>query len=287
MSRIERFNGVLDQLPAALGAHDQTGSDLPQLNHIGDLNHAVEQAEAGIRDVVNHALRRESQQVMHAARRGRFQMIPTDTAVNQCSNVGAVDPHCLDGFVATLNALVAGQRSGRPEAAFANPRHVLQAAFRQAQPPVERLQATLDVVARHHFLGQRIAKRLNTDVLILHEGSVPRGTRRGDFCDEPFTLSVRCRSVKPEPPVSCVGGAERPGTALRALVAKEFSCRDLRHASAQHESACTSSCVVILRHRKIAGFACSWSTPPLHSRSLATHSRYAGNSIRIMCSATR
>ena len=76
---------VLDQLAAAFGADDDAGANLAQLDHVGDLDDAVEQAEAGVGDVVNHRLARQAEAVMHAAGGGRLEKIAADRAVNQCA----------------------------------------------------------------------------------------------------------------------------------------------------------------------------------------------------------
>ena len=76
--RIETFNGVLNQLPAIFRADDQRGLDLPQFNHACRLQHPVQYAQARVGHIVNHALCRQFERMMHATTGRWFQMVPAD-----------------------------------------------------------------------------------------------------------------------------------------------------------------------------------------------------------------
>lgn len=51
---VEQLDRIFHQFAATLGADDNAGTNLAQFNHVGDLNDAIQQAKAGVRDVVNH-----------------------------------------------------------------------------------------------------------------------------------------------------------------------------------------------------------------------------------------
>ena len=102
-----------DQLPAALRAHDQAGADLPQLDHVGHLEHAVEQSQAGVRHVVDGAFGRQAEPMMHAAGGGRLEEIAADGAVDQGADVPPVDAGGPNAFSAVSALLVLGQRARR------------------------------------------------------------------------------------------------------------------------------------------------------------------------------
>ena len=75
MIGVELLDRGLDQRPAALGADDHPGADLAQLDPVGHLDHAVKQTEARVGDVVEDALPGQSELVLHAGGRGRFEII--------------------------------------------------------------------------------------------------------------------------------------------------------------------------------------------------------------------
>ena len=47
--RVQQINGCIHQGTAVFGADDHAGANLPQLDHVGHLDHAVQQAETGVR----------------------------------------------------------------------------------------------------------------------------------------------------------------------------------------------------------------------------------------------
>ena len=100
MSALSWLMVVSTRVAAALGAHDQAGADLPQLDHVGHLDHAVEQPQAGVGDVVDHAVRGQAEAMMDAAGRGRLEEVAADRAVDQGADVPPVDPGGRDAFSA-------------------------------------------------------------------------------------------------------------------------------------------------------------------------------------------
>ena len=105
---VQPIDRRFDQLPAALAADDQAGADLPQLDHVGHGQHSVEDAQAGVREVEDLALRRQPQPVMHAAGGGRFEMIAADRGVDQRPDVAPIDARAASSSFAAFDALRLG-----------------------------------------------------------------------------------------------------------------------------------------------------------------------------------
>ena len=118
---VELGDGRLDQLAAALRADDHPGADLSQFDHIGHLERAVEQSQAGIRHVVDGTLRREAEAVMDAAGGGRLEEVAPDGAVHQRADVPAVDTGGLQGLFRGLSAMVPGSVPGGQKRRWAMP----------------------------------------------------------------------------------------------------------------------------------------------------------------------
>ena len=182
---VEQRDRVFDQLAAALGADDDPGPNLTQLDHVGDLDHAVEQAEAGVRDVVDHRLAGQVQAVMHAAGGGRLQKVAADRAVNERAEIPRIDAAGLDRPAGRFDADRARPRAGRKEPPLADARHQLQPALGQPQPLVERREPLLELGRRDDFVRQRVAERFQANAAKMHRqiSKLPKGERgspRGD-----------------------------------------------------------------------------------------------------------
>ena len=83
-------------------SHDTTmpGADLAELDPVGDLDHAVEHAQAGVADVVDGGLRSDADGRGHATGRGRLEVLATDAAVDQDVDLvraGHATPTSADG----------------------------------------------------------------------------------------------------------------------------------------------------------------------------------------------
>lgn len=130
------------------------------IDHVGHLHHAVEQAEAGVRHVVDGAMRRKAQPMMHAAGRSRLHEVAADRAVNQTADLPPVDARDAQGLFARLDAFCARPNVGRPEPALANARHKLQPSLGQPQACVERFEPLLDVGRGDDLFGQRVSDQI-------------------------------------------------------------------------------------------------------------------------------
>ncbi len=96
--------------------------------------------------------------MVHAAGGGRLKVIATNAAVNQGTDVVAIDPRNPQRLVATQHALLAGHRTAFPEPPLTNTGNQLQATLGQAQSLVQRRQTLFDLLAGDDFLGQRVAE---------------------------------------------------------------------------------------------------------------------------------
>lgn len=72
---------------------------MSELDHVRQYEHPVEQSEARIADIQNRGGLRESDRVMHAAGRRRFELIAADRTVNEQADVfglqsRSVEPPC-------------------------------------------------------------------------------------------------------------------------------------------------------------------------------------------------
>ena len=171
VSETSRFKAVdrgLDQRPAAFRAQDEGRADLAEFDHVRRLQDAVHQSQAGIRHVVQDATAAQSQAVMDAASRGRFQVVAAHGAVDQGPDLAPVEPRGVDRQFAAFDALVAGQDAGLPEPPLADSAHQLEPALRQTQSPIQRLQPPLDLFAADRLVRQAIADGFETNVLVLH-----------------------------------------------------------------------------------------------------------------------
>jgi hypothetical protein len=161
-------DGVFNQLPAALGAHNDAGTNLTQLDHVGHLNHAVENPQTGVGDVVNHRALGQFHAVMHAARGRWLQKVPAHRTVNQGAKLATVDSARGDGLVSRLDADRARPRIGRKKPPLANARHQFEPPLGKAQPLVQWCQAPLELGRRDDLLRQGVAERFEADATIVH-----------------------------------------------------------------------------------------------------------------------
>ena len=163
---VQVADGRFHQVAAALCAHDESGADLPQLDHVGHLDHAIEQSQAGVRHVVYDAFRRQAEAMMDLAGRGRLEKVAADRAVNQRAHLPPVDSGRCEGLFGRLCALIAGQCAGGPESPLGNAGHQFQPPLRQPQPPIERPKPALDLRRTDHLFRQRVGNRFQADVLV-------------------------------------------------------------------------------------------------------------------------
>ena len=146
--------------PAALGADDEAGADLAQLDHVGHLHHAVENAQAGVRNVVDQAFLRQAEAMVNAAGRGRLEIVAADRGVHQCADVAPVEARAIASASAALSTLFSlGSVPAGQNRALANAGHQFQPALGQPQPAIERLQTGLELVGRDDFVRQRVGQR--------------------------------------------------------------------------------------------------------------------------------
>ncbi len=129
---------------------DDAGVDLPGVNHGGDDGHAVQDAEAGVRQVENGAVFAEPEHFMDEAGGGWFKEVAADRGVDAAADAGAVDAALTEGAVSRFGG--DGGRAGAriPEPAFVDAGHKFETAGRQFQPVVDRGQPGLYFEARHH-----------------------------------------------------------------------------------------------------------------------------------------
>lgn len=66
--------GNLVNLPRALARDDEAGADLAQLNAVGDFNHPIEHAEAGIAQVIHERAAAQADAIGYGAGSGRLEV---------------------------------------------------------------------------------------------------------------------------------------------------------------------------------------------------------------------
>jgi len=103
---------VLDQHSAALGSDHQARLDLAQLDHVGHLEHAGEQAEARVGDVVDEAVAGQAEPVVDEAGGGRFEEIAADRAVDDRPEQPAINSRLGDGPLGRFDAFSLGRMPG-------------------------------------------------------------------------------------------------------------------------------------------------------------------------------
>ena len=94
-----------DTLLKHLTPHERAA--LAALVQIGGMAHAAQQAEAGVRHVVDHALGRQTQPVVYAAGGGRLAEVAAHRPVHQGADQGLVEAGLTDRLVGGLDALPA------------------------------------------------------------------------------------------------------------------------------------------------------------------------------------
>ena len=169
---IQPLDSRLHERPTILRPHNQPGANLPQFDHVRHLHHPREDAEAGVRNVVDEAVARQTERMMHAARRRRLQIIAADRTVHQRPDERWINSRRCDRPPAALDADLSGPRPARIEPPFANPGHQFQSPLRQPQPLVRRRQSPLELVGGDHLFRQRVAYAFKIDAAVTHEGRV-------------------------------------------------------------------------------------------------------------------
>ena len=94
---VEPGDGGFDKLPAPFGADDQAGPNLAELDHVRHLHDAVENSQAGVRDVVDQAFVRQAEPMMDGAGRGGLEKIAADRGMDQAADFGRIERRGLQG----------------------------------------------------------------------------------------------------------------------------------------------------------------------------------------------
>jgi hypothetical protein len=140
----------VDDLARALAADHHAGTDLPELDAVGNFDHAVEHAEAGVAEVVNVSA--AAQAVTHFAQLpgdmaggGRFEVLAANPGVDQSPDFSGLHAAGRQRLLGGQGRS-AGDRVARlPESALSDARHRFELAGLDAQSSVERGEAFLDL----------------------------------------------------------------------------------------------------------------------------------------------
>ena len=143
MIGVELPNRRLHQVAAPLGPDDQAGRDAAELDHVGNLYHAVEHAQAGVREIVRGAVLAQAEGVMHSACGRRLQMVAADAGMHEGADRRAIPAGRFNRRGAGANANVSRQRARSPKAARADAGDQFESTGRQAQTLVKRSEFRL------------------------------------------------------------------------------------------------------------------------------------------------
>ena len=137
--------------------------------------------------IKNHRLLRQSNLVMNLAGGRWLQKIPTHRTVDQTTDSRHRKRCSLQRIFATDDAQFAGWRSGCPKTTLANTSHQFQPTGRKPQTLVKWRKLLLDIVAGPDFLGNRVSKRFQADVVVFHDVGQKIGvrssiTKNAGFC---------------------------------------------------------------------------------------------------------
>ncbi len=130
----------LVDLAGALARNHQAGANLAQLDAVGDIEYAVENAEAGIRSVVNGNIPLDTEGRCDLASRRRFKMLATDTGVNHRTNIRGGNVALAQRLPGRGNGTFRDARVRLPPAPFADTGQRLQLPWRNMQGVVHWLQ---------------------------------------------------------------------------------------------------------------------------------------------------
>ena len=125
---IQSPDRAVQEGPAVFGPHDQSGADAAQLDHVGHLQHAAQEAQAGVGDVVHGTLAGQTEPPVYDAGRGRLEEVAAHRAVYHRADVTAVQAGGQDAFSAVARRPTWPSAVG-PEPPPADAAHQLQAAL--------------------------------------------------------------------------------------------------------------------------------------------------------------
>jgi len=86
----------------------------------------------------------------------RFEEIATDRAVDQGTNLLAIDSAGQNGFFATFDIDAARGCAGREKASLADAGHELEPTVRQLKSLVDRREPKFQRVGSNHFVGKSV-----------------------------------------------------------------------------------------------------------------------------------
>src|SRR5690606_33987933 len=98
-------------LPPGLRAYYQTGTDLPQLDHVGYLHYSRKNPQASVGYIEDEAICRKAEHIVYRTGGRRLEIIAAHRPVNQSTNVLALYARGFDGLLAARYAYLARQGS--------------------------------------------------------------------------------------------------------------------------------------------------------------------------------
>lgn len=141
----KRLEGALEQGAAVLAGDEEGGLDLAGLYQTGCDDHAVEEPEAGAREVKNLAVRGKREELVHVGGGGGLEAVAADGAVYEKVDTLGRHGGLREGACAGLGGDGGGERVAGPEAAGVDAGHEFEAASGELEALVERSEALLDV----------------------------------------------------------------------------------------------------------------------------------------------
>ena len=162
-------NGAFHEVASDFGSDNDSGLDLSHFNHVGDEDHSVEQSQAGIADVEHQSGVGQLSGMMDATGGCRFELIATDGAMNQGTDVFAVESRLVQKLVHGLSADGTGERARIEKASFLNACHQFQSACGQTESIVHGCKLRFDLVGSDDVGRQGTADSFDANMLITHK----------------------------------------------------------------------------------------------------------------------
>ncbi len=131
-------------------SHETTSprAGLAQLDPVGDVDHAVEHAEAGVADVVDRRLGADAEIRSDPASGGRLEQFAADTRVDHDVEVVGTHVRCASAWRAAAVAPSESAIARIPPPALGDAGERFELAFREVERVVQPLQARLPARAR-------------------------------------------------------------------------------------------------------------------------------------------
>jgi len=166
------LNAQIHDLPTRFARYHHPGLNLTQFDGAGDQEYPVQYTQTGVGNIVDHRSRAHPQFMAYSAGRGRFELIPTDTAVDQHADPIRRNTRCMKRFLAGPCRAFVHWESRIPVSAFADTGNHFKLAFLEMKRLVKRLQTVFDIIGCQNVRCQLIANAVQINGIEFHKSTI-------------------------------------------------------------------------------------------------------------------